>query len=289
MRCFIGIDLGSTTTKAVVIDEQQNIIGRGITNSRSNYDTAAAVAKQALINSRFHLFRGAAAKRRAQRFAGRLHRPARTRLPRRAVPRAARRPGGHLPPQPGAPPTSTRPGGRGARRGLQAPDRRGAGAFAPGARRKSDFFRDIAGSQYLAMARRWPSRWACATTTCSTCSTARSSRSRTAVRRLGRRHLMAALERTFAALPETRSKRDGGGRADQAGARHRDGGDLRRRHRLRPRTAALQQGAHPQRDPVPRPGRARDVPGHRHRARHRRAGHQGDPGRPAGIVERASR
>jgi benzoyl-CoA reductase subunit A len=44
MRCFIGIDLGSTTTKAVVIDEHQNILGRGITNSRSNYDTAAAVS-----------------------------------------------------------------------------------------------------------------------------------------------------------------------------------------------------------------------------------------------------
>ena len=62
MRCFIGIDLGSTTTKAVVIDENQNIIGRGITNSRSNYDTAAAVAKtEALINGRFHLFRQALA------------------------------------------------------------------------------------------------------------------------------------------------------------------------------------------------------------------------------------
>ncbi|MEQ1805722.1 MAG: BadF/BadG/BcrA/BcrD ATPase family protein, partial [Burkholderiaceae bacterium] len=58
MRCFIGIDLGSTTTKAVVVDENQNILGRGITNSRSNYDTAAAIAKQeALVNSRFHLFR----------------------------------------------------------------------------------------------------------------------------------------------------------------------------------------------------------------------------------------
>ena len=58
MRCFIGIDLGSTTTKAVVVDEQQNILGRGITNSRSNYDTAAAIAKQeALVNSRFFLFR----------------------------------------------------------------------------------------------------------------------------------------------------------------------------------------------------------------------------------------
>ena len=60
MRLFIGIDLGSTTTKAVVIDEDQNILGRGITNSRSNYDTAAAIAKQeALVNSRFHLFRKA--------------------------------------------------------------------------------------------------------------------------------------------------------------------------------------------------------------------------------------
>ena len=26
MRCFIGIDLGSTTTKAVVMDEDQNLI-----------------------------------------------------------------------------------------------------------------------------------------------------------------------------------------------------------------------------------------------------------------------
>ena len=60
MRCFIGIDLGSTTTKAVVLDENQNVLGRGITNSRSNYDTAAAIAKQeALVNSRFYLFRQA--------------------------------------------------------------------------------------------------------------------------------------------------------------------------------------------------------------------------------------
>ena len=46
MKTFIGIDLGSTTTKAVVIDDQRNVLGRGITNSRSNYDTAAAIAKQ---------------------------------------------------------------------------------------------------------------------------------------------------------------------------------------------------------------------------------------------------
>lgn len=60
MRCFIGIDLGSTTTKAVVMDENLQILGRGITNSRSNYDTAAAVSKQeALIDTRLTLFRRA--------------------------------------------------------------------------------------------------------------------------------------------------------------------------------------------------------------------------------------
>jgi len=56
MRCFIGIDLGSTTTKAVVMDESCGVLGRGITNSRSNYDTAAAVSKQeAFIDTRFTL------------------------------------------------------------------------------------------------------------------------------------------------------------------------------------------------------------------------------------------
>ncbi len=58
MRCFIGIDLGSTTTKAVVMDENLHVLGRGITNSRSNYDTAAAVSKQeALVDTRLTLFR----------------------------------------------------------------------------------------------------------------------------------------------------------------------------------------------------------------------------------------
>ena len=42
MRTFIGIDLGSTTTKAVLMDENGAVLGRGITNSRSNYDTACA-------------------------------------------------------------------------------------------------------------------------------------------------------------------------------------------------------------------------------------------------------
>jgi benzoyl-CoA reductase subunit A len=58
MRTFIGIDLGSTTTKAVVMDENAAVLGRGITNSRSNYDTATRAAKhEALIDTRFTLFR----------------------------------------------------------------------------------------------------------------------------------------------------------------------------------------------------------------------------------------
>jgi benzoyl-CoA reductase subunit A len=36
MKTFIGIDLGSTTTKAIVLDGEETVLGRGITNSRSN-------------------------------------------------------------------------------------------------------------------------------------------------------------------------------------------------------------------------------------------------------------
>ncbi len=58
MKCFIGIDLGSTTTKAVIMDENGHRLGHGITNSRSNYDTASKVAKQeAFIDTRLTLFR----------------------------------------------------------------------------------------------------------------------------------------------------------------------------------------------------------------------------------------
>ena len=57
MKCFVGIDLGSTTTKAILLDENCRTLGRGITNSRSNYATATAVAKQeALISARLVLF-----------------------------------------------------------------------------------------------------------------------------------------------------------------------------------------------------------------------------------------
>ena len=60
MKTFVGIDLGSTTTKAVLLDDNSNVIGRGITNSRSNYATAARVAGQeAKVDGQFTLFRRA--------------------------------------------------------------------------------------------------------------------------------------------------------------------------------------------------------------------------------------
>jgi benzoyl-CoA reductase subunit A len=56
MNCFVGIDLGSTTTKAVVLDERGKTLGRGITNSRSNYDLAAELARtEAFVSARFAL------------------------------------------------------------------------------------------------------------------------------------------------------------------------------------------------------------------------------------------
>src|SRR3972149_5069255 len=60
MKTFVGIDLGSTTTKSVLLDENCQVLGRGITNSRSNYGTAARVAsEEARIDGRFTLFRRA--------------------------------------------------------------------------------------------------------------------------------------------------------------------------------------------------------------------------------------
>ncbi|HZR09619.1 MAG TPA: BadF/BadG/BcrA/BcrD ATPase family protein, partial [Myxococcales bacterium] len=44
MITVAGVDLGSTTTKAVLMDEGGRIIGQGITNSRSNYEVACAIA-----------------------------------------------------------------------------------------------------------------------------------------------------------------------------------------------------------------------------------------------------
>ncbi len=212
MRCFIGIDLGSTTTKAVVVDENQNILGRGITNSRSNYDTAAAIAKQeALVNSRFHLFRQALGSTQALNgaldgFLGQLERDFRSEQYLEQLADLEQTCERNL--------VTAKFGSANAAVGealtevfrrltLEAPL-----LFAPGARRKSDFFRDIAGSQYLAtgeaVAKEVGTRYEYLLNVFD--------RSIIEVENRVyadsiRRHLLAALERTFVALPDTQARR----------------------------------------------------------------------------------
>ena len=156
MKCFIGIDLGSTTTKALILDEKQKILGRGITNSRSNYDIAAAVAKEeALVDSRINLVRQslqpvASRLKNLEEFLSRLERT--FRLEQFLDQLADLESVCH----------TNASGNRFASREktviaealreifsqlrAEAPM-----LFAPGAQRKSDFFRDIAGSRYLAV------------------------------------------------------------------------------------------------------------------------------------------
>jgi len=155
MRCFIGIDLGSTTTKAVVMDEAQRVLGRGITNSRSNYDVAAAIAKQeALVNARFHLFReslgdSGALNGRLEEFLAQLERDFRLEQfleQLRDLEDTCRR--NAEGPRFGDAAVSVVAALAEVFRRLEA---EAPAQFAPGAKRKSDFFRDIAGSRYLAV------------------------------------------------------------------------------------------------------------------------------------------
>jgi benzoyl-CoA reductase subunit A len=58
IACVVGTDLGSTTTKSVILDGNGDILGRGITNSRSDYDRAAQVSRsEAFITARFNLLK----------------------------------------------------------------------------------------------------------------------------------------------------------------------------------------------------------------------------------------
>lgn len=155
MRTFIGIDLGSTTTKAVVLDENQKILGRGITNSRSNYDVAASVSKQeAKIGARFTLFHQALGDDdsggsvdallanlernfRLEQFLaelGQLEASCDTYLDH---PRF----------------TDTKNALREALAVVfRQIEKEAPAIYAPGANRKSDFFRDIAGSRFMSLA-----------------------------------------------------------------------------------------------------------------------------------------
>jgi len=154
MKYTVGIDLGSTTTKAVILAEEGIVVGRGITNSRSNYEVACQVALgEALINTRFWLIRGElkdagltsdeldrwlvtlerlfrAGQYRSQlvvltreldRFAGKML------IGRAALRQAVQRITTHM--------------------AEEIPE-----LYAEGTRRKSDFFRDLAGSRYMKLA-----------------------------------------------------------------------------------------------------------------------------------------
>ena len=154
MRYAVGIDLGSTTTKAVVLGEEGAVLGRGITNSRSNYDVACQVALgEALVNARFSLIAGELeeagfeAGRRGPRLAEleRNFRAEQYRSQLRVLAREVRRFLERL---------LTRPRGleAGLERIVATMEGEVDGLFAEGARRRSDFFRDLAGSRYLALA-----------------------------------------------------------------------------------------------------------------------------------------
>ncbi len=155
MKYTVGIDLGSTTTKAVILDAESDdsrILGRGITNSRSNYDVACAVAlADALVDARFNMVAqsldraGVTEDRRSLamgelnlRFREQQYRPQLADLDRvvRALVTEA---GGDLRADEVAAVDVI----------LKSLDEGAAALFAPGAQRKSDFFRDLAGSQYM--------------------------------------------------------------------------------------------------------------------------------------------
>ena len=158
MKTFIGIDLGSTTTKAIVLDDQKTVLGRGITNSRSNYGIAADVAKQeAILDARFYLFREClkdvpALRGKLDQFLRNFEQDFRLEqyleqlgdLGRSCIESA----------------TDDRLGKDGApTRALletvfQQLNDEAPRLFEPGSRRKSDFFRDIAGSQFSSSAER---------------------------------------------------------------------------------------------------------------------------------------
>jgi benzoyl-CoA reductase subunit A len=153
VRAHVGIDLGSTTTKAVVLGEDGGMLGRGITNSRSNYTVACEVAlAEALINARFGLIGAelsrsgldAAAKADALASLERLFRKQQYLEQLRVFAAIARRiVGSDL---------IARDQRSALDEILAAMEAEAPDLYAKDASRKSDFFRDLAGSRYLSLA-----------------------------------------------------------------------------------------------------------------------------------------
>jgi len=153
MRCFIGIDLGSTTTKAVVIRENQNILGRGITTraptttpprrspSRRRWSTAASTLSREArqhnaLNGALDGFIAQLERDfRSEQYLEQLADLEKTCERSLATARFG---------------DSTGAVGDALAEVFRRLTAEAPLLFAPGAKRKSDFFRDIAGSQYLA-------------------------------------------------------------------------------------------------------------------------------------------
>jgi len=150
MKNCVGIDLGSTTTKAIILDEEAKILGRGITNSRSNYKVACDVAlAEATINARFGLLARELDREgidpaerdrllgelelgfRRHQYLGQLQVFAQVIRKHVDADLLARGLRGVVDPI------------------LERMASEAAALFAAGASRKSDFFRDLAGSRYL--------------------------------------------------------------------------------------------------------------------------------------------
>jgi benzoyl-CoA reductase subunit A len=153
MRCTVGIDLGSTTTKAVVLGEDTTILGRGITNSRSNYKVACDVAlAEAMIDARFGQIAAAlfgtddpGGSRPA--LLAELERRFREQQYRRLLGLFGERISAHA-----ALAAESEALGGAIAGILRRMDSEVPALYAEGASRKSDFFRDLAGGRYLALA-----------------------------------------------------------------------------------------------------------------------------------------
>ena len=100
VRIHVGVDLGSTTTKAVLLDEPGVVVGRGITNSRSNYEVASPGGAAGGPGHRAVQPAARCPGRRSRAGGGGegLRAAARAHLPARAVPRSAAAAGRRAPP-----------------------------------------------------------------------------------------------------------------------------------------------------------------------------------------------
>jgi benzoyl-CoA reductase subunit A len=153
VKYWVGIDLGSTTTKAVILDESSEIMGRGITNSRSNYDVACNVALgEALVNARFALIASELEKADVEpdRAEEQLARFA-LRFRHQQYLAQLRSLDGHLQVQVKRWSPDEKTGGAVPSMIARMTEESGE-LFEPGASRKSDFFRDLAASRYLELA-----------------------------------------------------------------------------------------------------------------------------------------